>query len=215
MKKLLLTAAVAVFGLTSINAQEITFGAKAGVNFSTIGGDETGDYESKTGFHIGAVAEIMISDKFSFQPELMYSSQGAKSSYSGTFTLLGDTIYETEELKYKLDYINIPLMAKYYVAEGFSIEAGPQIGFLVSAKDEFEFTETENGVTQSGSEEEDIEDTSSIDFGVNFGLGYKLESGLNFGARYNLGLSNINDGKGSDVFKQQNNVFQLSVGYMF
>ena len=52
MKKLLLTAAVAVFGLTSINAQEITFGAKAGVNFSTIGGDETGDVESKTGFHI-------------------------------------------------------------------------------------------------------------------------------------------------------------------
>ena len=207
MKKLLLTAAVAVFGLTSINAQEITFGAKAGVNFSTIGGDETGDVESKTGFHIGAVAEIMISDKFSVQPELLYSAQGSKEVYTEDF---GGIDVKVED-KAKLDYINLPIMAKYYVTDGLSIEAGPQIGFLISSKLESEYTL--DGETESN--EIDIKEfTSGLDLGLGIGLGYKVDSGLNFSARYNLGLSNVNDFSGSDL-KNQNNVFQLSVGYMF
>ena len=82
MKKLLLFAAVAVFGLSNVNAQEVKFGAKAGVNFATITGDETSGVDSRTAFHIGGVAEIVISEKFSFQPELLYSGQGAKESYS-------------------------------------------------------------------------------------------------------------------------------------
>ena len=64
-------------------------------------------------------------------------------------------------------------MAKYYVAEGFSLEAGPQIGFLMSAK-----MKAESG---GDSEEIDVkDDLKSIDFGINFGAGYKLENGLNF-----------------------------------
>ncbi len=59
----------------------------------------------------------------------------------------------------------------------------------------------------------DIEDTNVIDFGLNFGLGYKLDSGLNFSARYNLGLSNIDDSD-SNV-ETKNSVFQFSVGYFF
>ena len=117
MKKLFLVAAIAVFGFTSANAQEVNFGAKAGVNMATITGDDVDDTKSKTSFHIGAVAEIAISDKFSVQPELLYSAQGTKADE-------GD-----EELK--IDYINLPIIAKYYVAEGFSIEAGHQVGFLM------------------------------------------------------------------------------------
>jgi hypothetical protein len=145
----------------------------------------------------------------------MYSSQGSKISYSESESFGGDTYSYSEEVKAKLNYINIPLMAKFYMAEGLSIEAGPQIGFLVSAKGEYEYSETFNGVTESGSEEADLEDISNVDFGVNFGLGYKLDSGLNFGARYNLGLSNVNDYEGSDADKVNNRVIQVSVGFMF
>ena len=53
-----------------------------------------------------------------------------------------------------------------------------------------------------------------IDFGANVGLGYKLENGLNFGVRYNLGLSNINNVSGSSD-KYKNGVLQASVGYFF
>ncbi|WAC02881.1 porin family protein [Lacinutrix neustonica] len=215
MKKLLFTAAIAVLGFTTVNAQEVQFGAKAGVNFATLSGDNVDGVDSKTGFHVGVVAEIMVSEKFSFQPEIMYSAQGASTSYSETQNFGGDTYSYEEEEKAKLNYINLPLMGKFYVAEGFSVEAGPQIGFLISAKGEYEYSETLNGVTQSGSEEEDIENISSVDLGVNFGLGYKLDNGLNFGARYNLGLSNINDYEGADNNKVHNNVIQVSVGFMF
>ena len=192
MKKSFLIIAIIVFGLTNLNAQEVKFGAKAGLNLASITGDETDGIESRTAFHVGAVAEISISDKFSVQPELLYSAQGAKDSFEGI------------DVDAKIDYLNLPIMAKYYVAEGFSLELGPQVGFLLSAK------------AEGGGESIDFKDeTKGIDFGANFGVGYKLESGLNFGARYNLGLSNINDGEDSDDFKNQNSVIQLSVGYFF
>ena len=54
----------------------------------------------------------------------------------------------------------------------------------------------------------------SIDYGVNLGLGYKLENGLNFGARYNFGLANINDVEGSSD-KFRNGVAQITIGYSF
>jgi hypothetical protein len=170
----------------------VAFGAKAGLNLATITGDETDGLDSRTAFHLGVVAEISVSEKFSVQPELLYSAQGASDSFEGI------------DVDLKIDYINLPVMAKFYVAEGFSLEAGPRVGFLLSAKGE------------GGGESIDFKDeTKGIDFGVNLGVGYKLESGLNFGARYNLGLSNINDGEDSDDFKNQNSVFQLSVGYFF
>ncbi|WP_178984997.1 porin family protein [Winogradskyella helgolandensis] len=195
MKKLFLCAALAAFAFTNVNAQEVTFGAKAGLNLASISGDDTDDLDGRTAFHIGAVAEISISEKFSVQPELLYSIQGAAFKEDG---------YE-ETLKY--DYLNLPIMAKYYVAEGFSVEAGPQVGFLLSSKYEAEF--------DGESEEADNDDASSIDFGLNFGLGYKMDSGLNFGVRYNLGLSNMYDGEFSDDFSIKNNVLQVSVGYFF
>lgn len=199
MKKLLFVVAFAAIGFTSVNAQEVKFGAKAGVNFASVTGDiENAD--GKVGFHIGGVAEIVISDKFSVQPELLYSAQGWKEEYSEEF--FGETY--SYEFDAKLDYLTLPIMAKYYIAEGLSLEGGPQVAFLLSSKGELS--------DEEGSEEGDIEGLSDIDFGVNFGLGYKLESGLNFGARYNLGLSNIIDEGDSDV---KNGVIQVSVGYMF
>ncbi|WP_292948945.1 porin family protein [Olleya sp. UBA1516] len=206
MKKLFTIAAVAVLGMTSVNAQDINFGAKAGVNFATVGGDVE-DVDARTSFHVGVVAEIMISDKFSVQPELMYSSQGFGSEYSDE--ILGTTVNYEETLK--LDYINLPVMAKYYVTEGLSLEAGPQIGFLMSA--DYEFEASAGG--DSESESEDVKDDfKSIDFGFGAGLGYKLENGLNFSARYTLGLANIAEDAEED-FSIQNNVFQVSVGFFF
>jgi len=206
MKKLLF-AAIAVLGLSNINAQDVKFGAKAGVNMATISGDDTGDTDSRVLFHVGGVAEIMISEQFSIQPELLYSSQGAKDSFEDEFG--------KEESTLTLDYINVPIMAKYYVADGLSIEAGPQIGFLINSESEYEFVSNEFPEFNQSGKDDLKEFTSGIDFGVNFGIGYKLESGLNFGARYNLGLSNIYDGEGSEDIENNNNVIQVSVGFMF
>ena len=211
MKKTILLLALA-FGMYSANAQEISFGAKAGLNLASVSGDETDDLDGRTGFHVGAVAEFSLSEKFSLQPELLYSTQGAKFEE----TAFEQGVTARGEATVKLDYILLPVMAKYYIAEGLSIEAGPQLGVLVSAETELELSGSADGQTVSITEENDISDEiSSIDLGVNFGLGYKLDNGLNFAARYNLGLSNVNDFEGSDDFKNQNSVIQFSVGYSF
>lgn len=193
MKKLLFFTAIVLFGFTYVSAQDVDFGAKAGVNFATITGDDVDSFSSRTAFHLGFVAEIGITEKFSFQPELLYSAQG--SDYSDDFF----------EGTVKVDYLNLPLMAKFYVAEGFSLEAGPQVGFLLSAKDVYD-----------GGEDDWSDITKGIDFGLNLGVGYKLESGLNFGARYNIGLSDVNDDPdslGDSAYK--NSVIQAYVGFFF
>lgn len=195
MKKILLSA-VAVMAFGVAQAQEIKFGAKAGLNIANLGGDAETD-GSRTGFHIGAVAEFKLTETFSIQPELVYSMQGAKTKFG--IEELGMVVEED----LKLDYINIPIMAKYYVMEGLSLEAGPQIGFLMSAK--------------FGSE--DVKDGyKSIDFGLAAGVGYELPMGVFFQARYNAGLANIADtssDEGEGDFKMTNGVFQISVGYKF
>ena len=76
MKKLLFIVAIAAFGFTTVNAQEVSYGAKAGVNFASIWGDDNDEAGIRTSFHVGAVVEIAFSEKFSLQPELVYSSQG-------------------------------------------------------------------------------------------------------------------------------------------
>ncbi|MCP4977047.1 MAG: PorT family protein [Maribacter sp.] len=198
MKKLLLFVTIALFGLTANNAQEVKFGAKAGVNITNVSGDAPGQ-KARTAFHLGGVAKISLTDKLSFQPELLYSLQGYKYD-RGDF-----------EGKYKFDYLNVPLMAKFMVADGLSLEAGPQVGFLLSAKDVWE--------SDSNSGTLDVkEDISGTDIGVNFGIGYELESGLNFAVRYNLGLSEIyssSDFKEFFVGNNRTSAIQISVGYFF
>ncbi len=213
MKKVILTA-VAVFAFGFANAQDVKFGVKGGLNVATL----TGDIEnasSKIGFHVGGFAEIKISEKFAIQPELLYSTQGAKRDFSEVFD--GDAI--STDAKINLAYLNIPIMAKFYVADKFSLEAGPQIGFLMSAKRDVTESATIDGIFYSESEKTDVKDfMKSIDFGVNFGAGYDFTENLSAGLRYNLGLSNINDVKGDDDAnnsKTKNSVFSLSVGYKF
>ena len=184
MKKLFtITMALVAF---SVSAQNITFGAKAGLNFASMTGDDADGLDGRTSIHLGVTAEIEMSDSFSIQPELLYSGQG--------YTADGDVTG-------KVDYINLPVMAKFYVADGFSVEAGPQIGFLASAKADVDGEST------------DIKDLlKSTDFALNLGAGYKLDSGLNFGLRYSMGLTDVPDGD-SDGFKHS--VLQLSVGFNF
>ena len=206
MKKIILTvAAVCAFGFT--NAQETKFGVKGGVNFANLSGDIE-DNSAKVGFNVGGFVEIKISDKFSVQPEFSFSTQGAKSEYSETFN--GSTIKYEDKLN--LSYLNIPVMARFYVADKFSLEAGPQIGFLLSAKAKSEATDG----TNSGSEEEDVKSSfESTDFGFNFGAGYDFTSNLSAGVRYNLGLSNVAKTEAGDDTKIKNTVLSVSLAYKF
>ncbi len=200
MKKIVLSLlAVAAMGLSANAQQVVKFGPKAGVNFANLSGDDIEDSKMKTSFHVGAFAEIFFTDKFAIQPEVLFSAQGAEEKE-------GDG-------KWNLDYINIPIMAKYYVIDGLAVEAGPYVGFNMNSELESE------GVTM------DVKDgTKSVDFGLGLGANYNLDNGFFIGARYNLGLSEIGksseqtvggitiETEGSDA---KNSVIQISVGYKF
>ncbi|SFN58149.1 Opacity protein [Paenimyroides ummariense] len=193
MKKVILAAFVLGTCTAALAQQQLKFGPKAGVNFANLSGVDNA--EMKTGFHVGAVAEIKFNEKFSIQPEVVYSAQGAKANIGNI------------QGKANLDYINVPILAKYYIVDGFSVEAGPQIGFLAKAEGK--------GTVDNVSVTNDIKDNfKSTDFGLGFGLAYDLPVGVFVNARYNLGLSDIrNNTSSGDAIK--NNVIQVGIGYKF
>lgn len=223
MKKLfIITMTLAAF---TLQAQDVTFGAKAGLNFASAAFDypsgvEEPDLDSRTSIHFGVTAEFPVSDTFSVQPELLFSSLGAKSdgSYSYSDVFNNNNYEESYETTSKLNYLLIPVMAKFYLSDAFSLEAGPQIGFLMSAKEEGSYVlkNSDTGeVIETDSATVDTKDSfKSTDFALNFGVGYKLESGLNFGLRYSLGLTNLDDPE-VDNYSTSTRNFQLSVGYNF
>ena len=206
MKKLLLSIALFCAILTA-NAQEVKFGLKAGLNLSSLAGDDLEapakssgievDQQLTPNFFAGGFAHIGLSDKFAVQPELLFSMQGAKFDVKDPIS--GDDF----ETNFQLSYLNVPVLAKFYPIENLSIQAGPQIGFLLSAKDK-----------SSGSSTEDIKDsTESIDFSGAFGVGYEFNQ-FNVGARYTIGFTEVFKIEGESL-DNKNGVLQIYAGYSF
>lgn len=206
-KNILLFAMLLVFSFS--NAQKINFGIKAGLNTSMLTGTE-GIMTSIFGIHGGAFVEFKVSDRIRIQPEALFSSQGAKS-VNTTNPVYGTEIKINSNIK--LDYLIVPIMAKYYVANDFFLEAGPQVGVLMTAKKTGDSNTTVAGVSTLDSFNDNVKDTvKSIDYAANVGLGYDFLKNAFIEARYSIGLSNISTVSNTDV---KNGVFQLSVGYKF
>ncbi len=197
MKKVLLV--FAVLAITASSFAQTKFGIKAGANLASAYGNDFDGTDGRIGLVVGAFTKFEISEKFYFQPELLYSSQGVSSTY-----------YEVTQDKnldaiLKLSYLNIPLMAKFYPYKGFNLQAGPQLGILLSAKQKFEVMRMEDI--------ENIKDfCNDFDFGLNLGLGYDFPEGFGIDFRYNIGLTNIEDYDDADG---KNKVFQLTASYAF
>ncbi|ALU28106.1 porin family protein [Myroides odoratimimus] len=215
MRKITLSLVAALAIGFSANAQtpDVKIGAKGGLNISNL--TNINNTSSLTSFHIGAVAEIFVNERFSIQPELLYSAQGTSVDIDEmTYVGLNKARLEMDT-EMRVNYINVPIMAKYYLWEGLNVQVGPQFGFLTSAKAHINKMRVD-GVkidVPSSSNNESIKDQfKSFDFGVNFGAGYELPVGVFFDARYNIGISKVNK-EGSDAAR--NGVFQLSVGYKF
>jgi opacity protein-like surface antigen len=189
MKKLFVIAMLAMVATTSVQAQFLRFGIKAGPNFSSFsGGVDNIDYKSRTSFHAGAVVQLKLLENFALQPEVLYSSQGADVDGVGDFNL---------------DYISVPILAKFYIlSDRLSLEAGPQFSFLVNDTKEV-FHEVVN-------DDDAKSDTKSFDFAVAGGLELNITKNFFAQARYSIGLTDA--AKDAEV---KNAVFQVSVGYMF
>jgi hypothetical protein len=177
-----LMTAILVTGVASAQhgnapAGHVSLGIKGGINLYNVHNNNNTEYDQITGYNFGLLGHIHLNNQWAIQPEIVYSAQGAKN---------GDT-------KYNLGYINVPVLLQYMFDNGFRLQAGPQVGFLVSADNK--------------------NDLNPIDFGVSFGASYVVPStGFGIDARYNLGLSNIN--KNSAV-NSTNRGLQLVWFYIF
>src|SRR5574340_641843 len=160
-KRILLTATLTQ--LDFVRAQ-VRVGLKVCMNASSLKSTPANsDLETKIGFNAGILAHIHTSNpQWAVQPELYYSLEGAKSK-------------SNNDAKLNLDYLNLPVLLQYMFDNGFRIEAGPQLGFLVSAKSKLNSTSV------------DVKDNyKTASFSIPAGVGYLTSSGLGFDARYNF-----------------------------
>ncbi len=220
MKKLFFIAA-AMLGVVSLSAQEKTtssqFGIKSSVNMSSFNGKDIKDNDYKVGFSAGVYGHFPLTDQFAVQPEVNFTRMGGK--YKDEVTEVGNTTVKNKN-KTTLDYIQVPVMFKYYpAASRFNVEAGPQFGFNMYASKKEQTSTYANNMVYTTEKKVDVkDDVKNFDFGVNFGLGYNVTDNINVGARYYMGLTKIteNTDNGTQVGPDvKNHSFSFGVGYSF
>lgn len=183
------------------------FGIKAGVNFSNLYTDNVDDNNMLTGFHVGGYAKIAITDVVAIQPELLYSTKGAELVYNNS--LFGGTA------KFKLGYIEVPVLLVINVTENLSLQAGGYAAYLVDAKT----TNEGNGNTFDFEDNLDTDDYNKFDAGLVGGIGFDIDS-FGFGARYNYGLTTIGKQNNFSGFNytfpdSKNSVISAFLNYSF
>ena len=179
---------VSTLSYGQISESNKNIGIKAGLNVADIRGEEIDNFKSRISFNISLFLEYPILDNLSVQPELQYSSQGAKFNLSGVDVVIN------------LDYFNVPIMVKYYIYNQFYGQIGPQLGYLVSSN------------LKAEGQDQGLGELNKLDVALNVGMGYQFYKNFLVEARYNYGCLNTQKDSRSENF---NSVFQFSVGYIF
>lgn len=212
MKKYILI--ICTIGLTVpiiAQNQKVKVGLKAGLNLASLTFDENElNSSDKTGFTGGFMVEIPMTKNFALQPELLYNQQGGKTSFSDP-----DVNNSHYKSTIRLNYLNIPVMLKYYLMQGVSVQAGPQIGILLKANNKYQ----DNFLGYENKESFNLKKyTTGIDTAVNFGLGYQFKDNFYTDIRYNISYANVFKEGDSNHFidnDMKNRVLQITIGYLF
>jgi len=212
MKKALLIISLTILTSTAVQSQEkVQFGVKGGVNFMNMTSDFLYDKVNKTGFQLGGLAEIPFGNRFSLQPEILYSTHGAKGKVAMLFVPYpGAPAPPPYYEEYKLGYIQVPILAKIYFFKNFSFELGPSFNFLTSDKKISTHTDSSGNYSRSDSSGF----AENFEFSGVVGVSYKLKAGIFGSARYVNGFTAAID---RDPYFEdvKNTGFQLGVGFMF
>jgi hypothetical protein len=197
----LATFLLTCFAFNASNAQDIksstsAFGFKGGLNFSNMYTDNVDDNNVLTGFNAGLYAKLPISNSVSIQPEISYTTKGAELTYD--YGVVNGTS------KFKINYIEVPVLLVMNLTDAFNIHAGPYAAYMVSGKT------TNDSNTSSSSADLDTNDFQRFDAGLSGGLGIDLET-VNFGVRYNYGLTNVFK-EGSFGGDAKNSVLNVYIG---
>lgn len=220
MKKFTFLLGIMLACLFQVQAQKISGGIKAGMNATTWGGDAIQSVQEsvginsglslgsiKTGFHVGGFLSIPINERFLIEPGLYYSTKGVN---------VEQTLTQSNFLKLKANitneahYIDLPVLAKVTIGQGFQVFAGPQVSYLAANK-----VRAEAGLFGL-SFEEDFDWNQGIrkfDFALTGGVGYQFINGVQLNVAYDHGLTSLDEGKSN--FDVYNRAVKFSVGYRF
>ncbi|KFF12058.1 PorT family protein [Chryseobacterium soli] len=215
MKKLILGLAVTASSLAfaqttpTSSSNPVTFGVKGGMNVSSLSnGADLSDSKSKIGFNAGVFANIPLASSFSVQPEVIYNDLGSKVTRE--FSAAGNT-YKADYSR-NLGYIAVPVMFQYNALPNLYLEAGPEFGFLVSAKDKFK-SSTNGNTNSSQTASLNKDDFNTFNLGIGIGAGYYFTQNLGLTVRYTAGVTDIYKDNSGDAVR--NNVFQVGLAYKF
>ncbi|MDX1586749.1 MAG: porin family protein [Balneolaceae bacterium] len=195
--KLTVTCALAALVSMPLYAQNVSYGVKAGADFSTWGGDDVrnADLDMNIGYHAGAFAEFPVAKSMSIESGLYLSRKGFKAQEQ----ILGVEM----DLTNTSTYLDLPVLAKFNVARNYNFFIGPQLSYILQNKITFEAMgqkDTEKSVTGF----------TKFDIGAVAGLGYRFANGMLFSANYDFGLQSLDDNTGTKAF---NRVIKASIGY--
>jgi len=198
MNRILLSLIIAPLFSLSATAQ-FSYGIKSGISLASMSNIEQSKF--RTGYFAGGVAEYSFCNYFGLQTELLYSLQGVQ--FNGE-TTVGDMMGIKTEGALRINYINIPLLAKFRVMEGLWAEAGPQFGFAVMAKSKLDMVDHES----MGFHKMDRDTYKTHDTSLAFGFSVGCSEKVRLVARYQLGLTDVTSGS-------RNRVLQLGLDYRF
>lgn len=190
-----------LFSQVLVYAQDkLDYGVKFGLNLSDMITDES-KISPRSTFHFGIEGEYEINDSWKIQTEILYSRLGyVRRGRTEDGVKFDNTL--------ALDYINIPLLVNYYITEGFYVNAGPQVGFLVRANQE--------NTTGFDSNRQSVQSRyNTLDFSSVFSVGYLTDWGFNVGLRYQLGLINVLEEDLGYTNSQKHSTLQLYMGVRF
>jgi opacity protein-like surface antigen len=191
MKRLLGLALVAMFISSEIQAQDdFKFGVSGGLITSTLNNKiaplgfnlVNTTLASGTGFYVGGIAAMGISEKFGAQAEFLYAKAG------------------------DLEYIQVPVMVKYYIIDGLYAQVGPQINLSTNANQV-------SDIIEELFNENDVIGVNTLGIDLGFGAGYEILENLAVQARYSVELSNRIDGVVGSISKGKVSNFTIGVAF--
>jgi hypothetical protein len=192
----ILTVIVAVSLSTTDLFAQMRAGIKGGLNVSNMYVDEVNDENARFGFNVGVYGQVLSSDVFAIQPELLFSTKGSKVEYGGN--LFDQTV------KYNLSYLDLPVLAVIKLGESAEIHVGPYLSYLLAANI------STDGDLGSGADDLDKDNLKPFDYGLAGGFGLNFGS-FQVGARYNYGLAKIADSNAAELLigDSKNSVAQI------
>ena len=206
MKKITIALMCMIMATGAAMAQkQFTFGPKIGVDYTHYWGKDA-HHGGQLNYQAGLFMEYRFTDKFSIAPEVVFAAQGGKYDLEDYNIGIKDIDVNITD---NVNYINVPVMLKYYVTPALSIDFGPQLGINVYSKYTVEAKDKNDGYKETIDQKNH---TKTIDFGIGLGLTYNVSKDVFVQGRYTMGLTDVYEKTWSHG---KNGNAQIAIGYRF